>query len=349
VKRLSAVVASLVVICVLAIGLSGCNVRFSPYAAIVNGSEISQSQLRDALAAVVANASYKCAIESSGTTHLTGAGQGTYNATFSAEVLSILIQDKVVRQRVAKLGLPEPSSLSAAALAQLDAATTPPTSCPGSGASVMAAFPAWYRDVLVRFQMDEDALAAKIADTSLSPAALDAYAAANKNKMSLACVSVIEVGSEATARSLRTKILGGASFAALAKADSVDTTTAPDGGSIGCIPDSDFTAPLNTDLAALRVGRVSSPIPFSSDFLLLEVTQRQAESYSQLVSSVVALEQSALGKVFPALIRTANIQVDPQFGTWDKKASLARVAANAGPPAAIVPNAGANTASSASG
>ena len=336
-------------ICVLAIGLSGCNVRFSPYAAIVNGSEISQSQLRDALAAVVANASYKCAIESSGTTHLTGAGQGTYNATFSAEVLSILIQDKVVRQRVAKLGLPEPSSLSAAALAQLDAATTPPTSCPGSGASVMAAFPAWYRDVLVRFQMDEDALAAKIADTSLSPAALDAYAAANKNKMSLACVSVIEVGSEATARSLRTKILGGASFAALAKADSVDTTTAPDGGSIGCIPDSDFTAPLNTDLAALRVGRVSSPIPFSSDFLLLEVTQRQAESYSQLVSSVVALEQSALGKVFPALIRTANIQVDPQFGTWDKKASLARVAANVGPPAAIVPNAGANTASSASG
>jgi len=42
VKRLSAVPASLAALCVLTLGLSGCNVRFSPYAAVVNGSEISQ-------------------------------------------------------------------------------------------------------------------------------------------------------------------------------------------------------------------------------------------------------------------------------------------------------------------
>ncbi len=347
-KRLSTALAGIGAICVLAFGLSGCNVRFSPYAAVVNGSEISQSQLRDALSAVVGNASYRCAIQSSGTAHLTGAGQGTYSSAFSAEVLSILIQDKVVRQRVARLGLPEPSGLYAAALSQLDTATTPPTTCPGTGASIMAAFVPWYRQVLVKFQMDEDALAAKLAGTSLAPAALVAYAAAHKNAMSLACVSVIEVGSEATALSLRTKLLAGASFAALAKADSVDTTTSPNGGSIGCIPDSDFTAPLSTDLASLAVGHVSSPIAFSSDWLLLVVSQRQSESYPQLVSSVVALKQSALSKVFPRLIRAADVQVDPQFGTWDTKASLARVEANSGPPAKFVPNPGANSGSSAS-
>ncbi|MGA3216118.1 MAG: peptidylprolyl isomerase [Acidimicrobiales bacterium] len=347
-KRLTTTLAGLAALCVLVLGLSGCDVHLSPYAAIVNGSEISQTQLRNALAAVVGNPSYKCAIESSGTTHVTGSGQGTYNSAFGAEVLSILIQDQVLRQHVARIGLSEPSGLYAAALSQLETVTAPPSTCPGSGASLMAAFPPWYRQVLVRFQMDEDALAAQAAGTSLSPAALDRYVAAHHNAMTAACVSVIEVGTKATALSLRAKLLGGASFAAVAKADSIDSTTAPDGGSIGCVPDSMFTSPLSTDLAALSVGRVSEPISFSSDWLLLLVTQRQAESYQDLVSSLVAFEQSALNKTFPRLIRSARIQIDPQFGTWDTKASLARVDANAAPPADIVPNPGANSASGAS-
>jgi hypothetical protein len=105
---------------------------------------------------------------------------------------------------------------------------------------------------------------------------------------------------------------------------------------------------LSSDLAALSIGQVSTPISFSSDWLLLSVSQRQSESYAQLVSSLVALKQSALSKVFPQLIRSADVQVDPQFGTWDTKASLARVNANTGPPAKIVPNPGANSGSSAS-
>jgi hypothetical protein len=349
VKRIPAALASLAAICVLAVGLSGCNADLSPYAAVVNGSEISQAQLRAALSAISSNASYTCAIESSGTTHITGAGQGTYNASFSAEVLSILIQDKVVRQDVARLGLPEPASLYSVALAQLEAATAPPSTCPGSGTSLMAAFVPSYRAQLIRFQVDEDALAAHLAGTSLRPAAFGTFVAAHKNEMSLACVSVIEVASKATALSLRSQLLKGASFAALAKADSLDTTSAPNGGSIGCIPDSEFTAPLDTVIAGLAIGRVSSPVPFSSDFLLLLVTGRRSEPYSQLVSSLVAAAQPALNKILPALIRSARVQVDPQFGTWDTKASPARVDANTGPPAAMVPNPGANSESSASG
>ena len=348
-KRITAALASLAVICVLAVGLSGCNADLSPYAAVVNGSEISQAQLRGALSAISSNASYTCAIESSGTTHITGAGQGTYNAAFSAEVLSILVQDEVVRQHVARLGLPEPASLYSVALTQLQAATAPPSTCPGSGASLMAAFVPSYRAQLVRFQVDEDALAAHLAGTSLRPAALGAFVATRKNEMSLACVSVIEVASKATASSLRRQLLKGASFAALAKADSLDTSSSPNGGSIGCIPDSEFTAPLDTVIADLAVGRVSSPIAFSTDFLLLLVTGRRSEPYSQLVSSLVATEQTALNKIFPELIRTARVQVDPQFGTWDTKASPARVDVNTAPPAAMVPNPGADSLSSASG
>lgn len=346
-KRLPAVLASLAAISALALGLSGCNVTLSPYAAIVNGTVISQTQLRDALSAIANNASYKCAIEASGTTHVAGAGQGTYNSAFSAQVLSILIQDKVVRQYVSRLRLPEPQSLSSIATSQLATATAPPSTCPGSGQSLMAAFVPSYRALIVKFQVDEDALSARLAGASLEN--LSSYVAAHRNAMSLACVSVIEVASQSTAKSLRTRLLHGASFASLAKADSTDATTSANGGAIGCVPDADFTAPLNNVIAGLKTGLVSSPISFgtsstgSANWLLLLVTKRQAESYPQLVSSIVGSEQAALNKLFPAILKRAKVQVDPQFGTWDAKVSTPRVNANAGPPAAVVPNPSANS------
>jgi parvulin-like peptidyl-prolyl isomerase len=160
---------------------------------------------------------------------------------------------------------------------------------------------------------------------------------------------VIEVGAKATALSLRSQILGGASFAVLARAHSIDSTTAPEGGVLGCIPDAEFTAPLNKVIAGLTVGRVSSPISFSSDWLLLLVSRREPETSQQLIPSLVTQEQSALNTYFPRLLGSAKVEVDPQYGTWITKGSLARVQANAGPPADVVPNAGANAGPKASG
>ena len=323
--------------------------RFSPYAAVVNGSEISQTQLRDALTAVVNNAGYKCSITSSGVSQIAGAGEGTYNATFSATVLSILIQDRVARQEVARLRLPEPAGLEPIALAQLQAASAPASGCSGTGASILAAFPGFYRQALIRFQMDEDALSAHLAGTTLAPGPFAAYIARHKTEMMLACVSVIEIGSKATALSLQGQILGGKSFAAVAKASSIDSTSAPEGGVLGCIPDADFNAPLNKVIAGLTVGRVSSPVAFNSDWLLLLVSRREAETAQQLIPSLVAGEVTALNAYFPRLLGSAKVQVDPQYGTWSKKATLPRVQANAGPPAKIVPNPAADTPAKASG
>jgi parvulin-like peptidyl-prolyl isomerase len=346
VKHFPARVAGLAAVIALVLGLSGCNVRFSPYAAVVNGTEISQAQLRSALSAIAANASYKCAIESSGTSHVQGAGDGTYNSTFTAQVLSILVQDKAVHQYIERLHLSEPASLPAIALSQLEQSTAPPSTCPGSGDSLMQAFVPSYRDQLIKFQVDEDALSAHLAGTSLEPGSLEAFVARDKNLWQEACVSVIEVASKATALSLRSQLAKGASFASLAKAHSLDTSSAPNGGYIGCVADSEFTAPLGTVLAALSVGHVSSPVAFSSDWLLLVVTSRQAESYSELVSSLNASQQTTLNTVFPRLLKAAKVQLDPQFGSWVAKGSIARVVANAGPASAIVPNSSANLGTS---
>ncbi|MGD1011580.1 MAG: peptidylprolyl isomerase [Acidimicrobiales bacterium] len=342
-KRLPAALASLAAICVLTLGLSGCNANLTPYAAIVNGSEISQAQLRQALSAIDQNPEYRCTVVAGGTKHLLGAGQGTYSATFADEVLSILIQDKAVHQDIARLGLPEPASLYPVALAQIRETIAPASGCSGSGASLVAAFPASYRERLLVFQADEDALAAHLAGTTLGRSAVASFVSRHATEMALACVSVIQVGSRTMATSLRQEVLGGASFAALARAHSTDSASAPEGGAIGCIPDTDFDSPLNKVIAALVLGRVSNPVAFNSSWLLLLVTQRHAETYSEVISSLLSAEQDELSTLFPRVIRAARVEVDPQYGNWDTVPSLARVRPNVGPPAAFVPNSAANT------
>ena len=304
------------------------------------------------------NAGYRCTIEAGGTSRIAGAGVGTYDAAFSANLLSILIQDKVIRQELVRLDLPEPSRLDSVAVSEVESATTPATGCPGTGASVLAAFPLSYRLRLVQLQEDEEVLAAHLAGSSLLPSSLATYAAGHEGEASQACVSVIEVTSEPLASSLWRQILHGANFADLAKAHSVDTSSASSGGALGCIPDSDFSVPLNTDIAALKVGHVSRPVAFSFQsssgtsaeaWLLLLVTRRVPETYAQLVSTLLDREQTALGALIGHLVRSANIEIDPRYGTWDLKQNPPRVQPNPGPSARIVPNPNANAGPAASG
>ena len=341
-KRLPTVLAGLAALAFSSSGLSGCNLRFSPYAAVVNGSEVSQQQMQDALSAVGSNAGYRCTIVAGGTTRIAGAGDGTFSASFGAEVLSILIQDKVLRQELVRLDLPEPAATNAVALSQIETAITPSSGCAGTGASVMAAFPASYRQLLVQFQVDEDALAAHLAGTGLTPAALSDYGLRHPGLTSLACLSVIVSNTKAEAVSLRRQVVRGASFAALAKAHSIDTSTAAQGGAVGCLPDAQYTPPLNKVVAALAVGHVSSPVLFSSAWLLLLVTQRRPETFAQQVASLVSAENSQLSAAITQLVRSAKVEVDPQYGTWDLAAKPPAVRPNSGPPAKIVPNPGAS-------
>lgn len=347
-KRLLATATSLAAACALVFGLSGCNVELSGYAAVVNGSQISQQQLRNVLGAIVANSSYRCTIKADGTKQLFGAGQGTYSAKFSDEVLSILIQDRVIHQQVIRLGLAEPAAVKSAALAQLQEASTPATKCSGTGASLVAAFSASYRRQLLTLQVDEDALGAYMDGTSLRASALKGFVARHKALMELNCVSVIEVSAERTAETLKSRLANGDSFGALARASSIDSTTASEGGVLGCIPDWEFSSPLNKVIAAVALGGVSAPVKFDSDWLLLKVTQRGQQDYAQVVAGVVAQENNALSELVTRLLRKASVQVDPQFGTWERTSSLARVTPNEGPPSDIVPNAAANKRSSVS-
>ena len=67
---------------------------------------------------------------------------------------------------------------------------------------------------------------------------------------------------------------------------------------------------------------------FSSNWLLLLVSQRKPETSQQLMPSLVAEEVSTLNTLIPRLLGSAKVEVDPQYGTWNTKGTLARVEAN---------------------
>ena len=79
------------------------------------------------------------------------------------------------------------------------------------------------------------------------------------------------------------------------------------------------------------------------------MSRRESETSQQLIPSLVAQEQSALNVFFPRILGSAKVELDPQYGTWSTKGTLARVQANTGPPADLVPNAAANAGPKVSG
>ena len=69
---------------------------------------------------------------------------------------------------------------------------------------------------------------------------------------------------------------------------------------------------------------------------------------AQVVSALLTSEQSKLSRVVGSLIRSAKVEVNSQYGTWETKRTPPRVVPNPGPPSAVVPNPSAATGPPAS-
>jgi parvulin-like peptidyl-prolyl isomerase len=328
-------------------GSAGCNAQWGPYAARVNGSSVSPGQLNGALASV-AHSSYKCVLnaETQGKLPITGAGvgDGSYSIAFADFILTALVKAEVAASEVAVLHLPEPASARSLAVTQviqgLQQAAAAFPACQTSGEKILAALSSTYRNSIVGYQLDSDALAAHLAGTTLNPASLAAYEVHNATTTSQSCTSIIEVASKSKAASIRHRVLAGASFATEAKSNSLDTNSAANGGSVGCILASALVAQLRVDLEHLPVGQVSQPIKFQSGWLLLLVTKRQFEPVDQLVNQLFSSEQTALQKVLEDSLRRARIQVASNLGHWDSSygGGSGDIVVPAGPKADFVPN-----------
>jgi PPIC-type PPIASE domain len=317
-------------IVLVGVGLSACDVSVTPGAARVGSETISRSTLTDAVKAVASDAGFLCTIteeNSSGSITIKGAGSGTYDAGFTASQLTEMIKQQISSDLVAKLGIAVTTDEKKIGLQRLDAELNPPngSSCTAGGAQAVGDLAASYRNVLLSEETNLDLIAAKLAGASLSAAGLAAYATAHQSIAYNDCVSAVLTTTKAAAVSARSAIESGQSFASVAKADSKDKNSAPNGGVLGCLPVTNFQPPLDTALESLPVGQVSTPIEFNSEsstgasttgYVLLLITVRQAPTTLEALNALVNAETSAANSTFSTAEATAHVSVDPEFGTW---------------------------------
>ncbi|MHB1913084.1 MAG: peptidylprolyl isomerase, partial [Acidimicrobiales bacterium] len=283
----------LTVAAVLGAGLAAtaCN-PVTPYAAVVNGTVITQGQLNSEMAAIAGNKSDVASIEAGATSNgagsltITGAGPGTYGATFASEVLREEILYVLIDQELARRHVSVSSYDLTAARADV------PGALQGSGqtAVVLSDFPRAYQNLLIRRQADLEALEADLGGQVLTQASVAAYYAAHQAEFYEACASRIQVATALAALGVEADLAKGTSFAAEAAAKSTDTQTSSQGGQLGCGSGLQFTssfgAAFSQAVATTPIGKPSAAVPGPTGYDIVEVSQRQplplANAYSQI-------------------------------------------------------------------
>jgi parvulin-like peptidyl-prolyl isomerase len=323
---------------------SACDV--TPTAASANGSTISRATLNSQLRALETTGVGNCLmqLEDSALTPATAqgaGGPGTYSMAFTSDVLDNQVGDLLAQEYAASKGITVSSSDLATAKSDLEAtldgeisqqvqsaesegvvsACMAASGADLTGAQVLSGLPSDVAAAQILNQAVDEKLLARGAD--LSPSAILTYYAANKPQFTVACVSVITTGTEASADQIVDQLNGGASFAAVAKASSLDAQTAADGGLLGC----DYTqAQVEQALQqqAVTVGQPIAPVqdPSTGQWVIYEVTSQSLEPLSAVTSVVrrellqVTTNVDRVSREIVAFGHRSEVSVDPQYGTW---------------------------------
>lgn len=311
----------------LGLGATACN-PVTPYAAVVNGTVISQSTLNAELAAIAGNQSDVASIQSASASNgssikIRGAGSDTYGSTFAADVLRQEILYVLIGQELTRRHVKVTAYDLRAARADV------PGALQGQGTTAVDVndFPASYRRTLVTRQAELEALEASLSHVTLSAAAVQDYYETHSSEFFEACASRILVTSLAAAAQVESDLAKGTAFSAEAAAKSQDTQTSSQGGELGCGSGLQFSSALGASFAkaveTTPVGRPSAPILDASGFDIVEVSERSPLSGSAIDSQIRQELTSAGGNQLDTVlgrdVAAARVTVDARYGAWSAK------------------------------
>lgn len=323
---------------------SACNVV--PPAASANGATISTATLNSQLKVLESTVAGGCLLELENTELSPAAaqgegGSGTYSTAFAGAVLQSQVSDLLAQQYAATKGITVSSGDQATAKSDFEATldgeinqqvetaesegtTSYCQEASGatlSGAQLLSELPADVAAAQVQNQAIDEKLLALGAD--LSNSAVLKYYNSNLSQFTQACVSRIVTAKQSDAEQAVAQLNAGASFASVAKAKSIDTQTAADGGSLGC----SFTqAQVEQALEqqSIQVGKALAPVQDSTSgqWYIYEVTSQSIEPLSAAQSVVrrelleTAGNVDRVSKEIVAFAHHSDISVDPRYGTW---------------------------------
>lgn len=300
--------------------VAGCS-SFSSYAAEVNGERITQDELRGELNAILDNKKYLEQIDqdftgdTQGQERAIGQGKGTLNSVFVAAVLNRRIGFELIHQEVTRRKLRVPSAQLKQTRQTLEQRITKP---------VFSAFPASYRNELVRIFSEQIVLEQALGQTSVTDADIKEFYDANPAAFAQTCVRHILVGSQETAAAIKARIDAGEDFAAIARAESTDNQvpsgSAQQGGDLGCLPQGSLVPEFETAMAGLQPGQVSGPVATQFGFHIIQVLERKAQSLEEATPLIRQNLQSRapnpVGLYVSRAMAKAKIVVNPRYGKF---------------------------------
>jgi hypothetical protein len=345
VKRLLLVVA-LGALCAAA---AGCNV--SPWAAQVNGTTISQSELQDQLTVISGSAVAQCALsieeaQSGGTLPaVKGTGDATVTTQFAAVQLNGLVAQTLEEQALARRHVEVSAADVTAARqdyeSQVEAASTQTTSpCNLTGTDLVDRLPAAFVDQQAHSLAAQERLEEVVGHVDVSPAAVRAYYDTHHSEVTQLCLNYIIATDQASAQAIHDKIASGTSFATAAQGPGVDTNS-PAGGEGPCVYPSDVVSQLGTTTAAavegLADGQLAPPqgiqVPnqvtgqTQTIWLVVGVRAHQLASFAQTESGLrqelLAKGGSTLSATLGRIVRSARVELDPRYGSWSPNHGVA--------------------------
>jgi len=287
---------------VAATAVTGCS-AVRPPALTVNGSDVSRSSVDDELQAIADNPGLQDRITSS---------DGTIKSDGSAIWLTQIAQQEVVDREVQRRDIKVTAADRRAGQAQAE---------DFFGPQVFAEFPQWFRDrATARYSRQQALLRA----TGTAPSDADVRAAydAAITQLRAQCpsgrfVSHILVPGQQLAAGLAAQVRAGASFEQLASQQSTDSTSARDGGALGCIDGQQLVPAFQQVASTLALNQVSAPVQTQFGWHIIVV--RDTIPFELLESGLrLRLEQQspAAQRALDALVARADVDVDPRYGRW---------------------------------
>ena len=299
---------------------SGCSTLAESPAATVNGTEITADSIEDELRTIKENEAYRTALEQSYGAPSVGSGEGTYDAQFVAQLLSLRVYYEILDQELEERDL---TLTDDEVQAGIDVVGEQIASL---GDDVFESFPEEYRDRLGRQQ----ALVDKVQSELGGGGDAEAYFEENQELFEQACVSHILVSTETrspeealtAAQALKARIEAGEDFAAVAT-ESEDPGSAANGGDLGqCFDRSANLGPEFLEAAFEQpVGEVSDPVETQFGYHLILVREREVPEFEDVEQQVEArLQQQSGNAITEVLVGAAcegDVDVSPRYGEWD--------------------------------
>ena len=320
-----ALLSALVALCLLA---AACSSVTDEAAATVEGTEISQDEVDDELEAITSNEDYLAGIEQQFQTPARGDGEGTFDATFVARVLSLRVYFELIEQELEQRDAPVTAE-------DVDAVREQAIEGVG-GEEVFDRFPTSYQERIVR----QRALLAAAQEAFAGPGPEEGEARAvyddDPTAFESRCLAHILVGTteggagdstpEAAATEagdLYAQLQAGADFTTLASSPANDdTTSAAQGGSLDCVNRQTPFDPDFLDAAfAAEVGQVTEPVQTQFGYHLILVSSAEVPPFEEVEPQIVQQLSEGDPDQFNEFLRTAtcesDIEVADRYGSWD--------------------------------